>query len=198
MNYLKYQEALDIIKEFYEHAWGQLMVLVSIITGALAVLPIILTVINFVKAEKTLNEVKKEINEYSKKLKNIETRYSKTFRLMEQKNNDAMGGVFFMQGNLYLNNNDEESFFSFLRSLYYFTLSNNENNVDKCISMLIDISNSTEINKINPSNKRYETLEHIINWMNEDVRKYKYADDVFFLNNFKSIQKNGEDKYERK
>jgi hypothetical protein len=184
VNYQNYQDALGIIKEFYERAWGQLIVLVSIITGALAVLPIILTVINFVKAEKTLKETKKEIDAYSKKLKSIEIKYSETFKIMEQKNNGAMGGVLFTQGNLHLNEDTEEAFFSFLRALDYFTMANNENYVEKSIAMVMDIYSTTD-GKIKPSNEYFELLNHVISWMNEDIRKCKYAEDINFLNELK-------------
>jgi hypothetical protein len=164
------------------------MLLVSIITGALAVLPLILIVINFFRSEKLLKDTKKEINEYSDKLNNIETRYSETIKLLEQKNNDAMGGVLFTQGNLHLNNNKEIAFSSFLRALDYFTMANNEVNVDKSIDMLMEICRETTTLKIKPSDMYFSILDHIISWMNEDIRKNKYADDISFLNNLKEFK----------
>jgi hypothetical protein len=188
MNYKEYQEAFNVIKEFYDHAWNSLVILASIVT-ALGQVPNVIASINHnkleKKMEKTLKDFEKELNEHNERFKNIENEYTKKITTLEQHNNEAMGGVLFMQGNIQLRDEDygpTPAFFSFLRALYYFILANNERNIEKSIDMLMDISNATNIS-LEPLAENSETANDILKWMNDDVRKYRYADDIFFLKN---------------
>lgn len=199
MNYEEYQDAFNVIKDFYDHAWQSLLVFMGLLFTALGILPTIMTTIHNrnveKKLKKTVQDFQKELNEHSEKLKNLENEYTHKFLMLGKNNNEVMGKILFMQGNVWLREEDVYgitiAFFSFLRALYYYIQADNESNVQKSINMLMNISNATDIS-LEPLKEYSEIVDYVLKWMNDDVRKYRYADDIFFLKNIFRLDRESE------
>jgi hypothetical protein len=111
MNYREYQEAFDVIKEFYDHAWNNLILAISIGFGVIGIiLPVVWGVIQYQLNKGSIQKLKKELKEYKTK-----------FKKLEQEAQETKGGLFLMQGNIQFSHDFKlESVVSWLKALLCF------------------------------------------------------------------------------
>jgi hypothetical protein len=172
MYYGEYQEAFTVIKEFYDHAWANLIILVSIFVG----IPGIANIIRLFQGERRIAKLEK-------KLKN----HAKIYRDIERKAQESMGGVLMMQGNIQANDENTgpvDAFYSYFRSLQYFLDAGNEKHIETALACMQNISNtvSLPLDFIRNDPVLKDSFENIIEKLKAKNKYGKYSDDIFYLN----------------
>jgi hypothetical protein len=182
MDYRNLQEAFDLVKEFYDHAWNTLIISTSIIFGLVGGLwPIIL---NRIQSRTSRSRIKNLEAEYKKQSKSLEA------LIVDSKT--AMGGVYLHQGNLQYKeyeNLQEKSgiepmdiYLSFLKSLDYFLDTSITRNIDTAYEQLERVSSAFKLKR---EHRRYREFKHVYNLVNEKLRKNKddelYSDIILYL-----------------
>jgi len=137
-------EAFSLIKEFYNNAWHDLLIIVSGAAAAMVlimgiVMPLLLQWIQSKREEKEIQNIKNMANEtINKKLTEIENRFNE----LEKNINLVHGGVYFSQ----VDPGDKPviSFFSYLKALECFLKAEHGYNINRTFKFLIDYSVKTE------------------------------------------------------
>jgi hypothetical protein len=179
--YREYQEAFAVIKEFYNHAWATLLILVSIFVG----IPGIANFVQLIRGEKRIAKLKKRLK-----------KHARTYQDIEKKVQESMGGVLTMQGNIQVNDDDTgpvEAFYSYFRALQCFLDADNEKYIETALTCMQDVSNtvSLPLDFIRRDPVLKDCFENTIKKLKAKNKYGKYSDDIFYLN---TIFSNGESK----
>jgi hypothetical protein len=170
-----YQEAFTTIKEFYDHAWQQLVQMIIIGFGIVGViLPIALGVLHYHLNKGSISRQKKRLREYTEKFKRLENEVK-----------EAMGGNYLVQGNMQIREDNPlviQAFESYLKALLCFLEADIEKHITTAEGCLYDISNEFDIraDPLLPDIK--EVIETVVNKLKEKKKK-EYGDIIFFLEN---------------
>jgi hypothetical protein len=197
MNHRDYQQAFDLVKEFYDHAWSTLLVITGIMLGFVGVIS---PLMNYFMS-KTNNS----------KLKNLEKEYEKQKKSMESmaiETKIALGGMYLHHGNLlvieykikkdgFFRNEPLDIYLSYLKSLNYFLDASIMRNINVAYDKLKQTSNffrsDTDFNEY-----FFPELRFIYNQVIEKLEKEKnnelYPEIISYLN---ILFKDWENKYNK-
>jgi hypothetical protein len=192
MNNGNFKETIDLVKEFYDHAWNSLLMVVGIVFGIFGViLPLIITI---TQIKSNYSSMKKLEKEYEKQKKAIGS--------MATESRIAMGSIYFQQGNLQAlehetygaktNIDPLNIYLSYLKSLNCFLDTSNMKYIDASFDQLTQTSNRFSFSK---TSKCYPELRDIYNQVIEKLEKNKdielYSSIRFYLKNlFQTIENN--------
>jgi hypothetical protein len=180
MNYREYQEAFAVIKEFYDHAWSTLIVLVSFIVG----IPTALNIFQTIRGNKRIKNLEDKFNNY---IKSIEP--------LEKDSKLALGGVYLHQGNMQLrdlainsgekipNENPVYIFLSYLKALNYFLDTHIEKHIEEAVEQLRAVSDITiiPIDSLEEYPELKDVFEQVVDKLEDEKHEYKFIRDAIFI-----------------
>jgi hypothetical protein len=185
---MQYHEAFNTIKEFYDHAWQQLIFIIGILVGVVGVVPIAWNIIQQRSGRKRMADFEKRLKLDEETLKKLE----KAIESITAESRIVMGGIYLHQGNLQIleyKTHGEESgpdplniYLSYLKSLDCFLDSLNMKYIDVAYDQLTQASNLFDFSK---TSKDYPELKRIYNQIIEKLEKNKdvelYSNILFYL-----------------
>jgi hypothetical protein len=202
MNHRNFQEAFDLIKEFYDHAWSTLLAMTGIMFGVVGVLFPML--INHIQSR-----------ENKSRLKNLEKEYEKQKSSMDSmaiETKIALGGIYLHQGNLQAMEYEIHGgvcgseplgiYLSYLKSLNYFLDTSIMKHIDTAYDQLIQVSDTYCLTDTYFNEYYYPELRFIHNQVIEKLEKAKknklYSEIISYLNDLFRIMENKYNKNDNK
>lgn len=199
MNYLDYEAALEVVKEFYTSAWENLKWLVSIAFGVVFIIPTITSIIQIIASNRLDKKIEKNIKENKKN----------TLKLKHDVV-DATGRLHFLQGDFlslvysYAPDNEKskdlykrsftDSIVSYFKALKQFIDVQNDSIIDNIMKLLLEThTNSSERCFLNSREYRY-MFNIVMDEFEKNNKGGKYIKHMSTLKKFYDYNKSNDEK----
>jgi hypothetical protein len=181
---MEYQEAFNTIREFYDHAWQQLIFIIGILIGVVGVLPIAWNIVQHHSGKRRMADFEKQLKQYEETLKKLEV-----------ETNMAKGGVYLMQGNSQILNEGywtpRDALLSYLTALICFLDADIEKYINISLECIMSTTNNFSFPKDLPNsdNEIKEAVKNSIHKLEIKNKKDRYKDDISYLKSIFTLYK---------